>query len=157
MESLLNSIPLEPVILLLVILIERLAPIPSSYHPATVFRFVAEKMAKRVNPKEERPAFQRRLSGLLGMLTLLLPGIIILIGLLSLAEYPVFFEGMLLYFSLSWSGLKKDSRKAAAALNKGHKSLARDLLSPWLFRKTSNLSEFGICKAALEGDFTALC
>jgi adenosylcobinamide-phosphate synthase len=67
-----------------------------------------------------------------------------------LAEYPIFFEALLLYIALSFEPIITRSKKIANALKLDKKVLARHQLQTMVLRKTPNLSSLGITKACIE-------
>lgn len=148
---------LQPLwVVLLVVLIERLWLWPVAYHPLSFFRLLASRMADKVNRRDADP-YQQRLSGTLAPLVLLIP-ILICIGLfIMLAEYPVFFDGILLLIALYFRPVLQNLKRAEQALKNNKKALARDLSARLLLRQTSSLSAMGLSKALTETTILRFC
>jgi adenosylcobinamide-phosphate synthase len=137
-------------IMLVVIVIERVWPVSKKYHPLTVFRLLAHRMALKVNPDPKRSKQQKIISGALAMIVLLVP-LLLPIGLfIQLADIPQFFDGLLLLIALQFQDVLSQAKKVTLALNREKKALARHFLSDSCLRKTDNLSEVGLCKATIE-------
>lgn len=152
-QDLILNMPPETGLLLLVLIIERVIPIPDSYHPITFFRHLFSAIAKKVHPDTSRPIPQQKLAGYLSIPTLLLPALAIIYGIIQFAEYPLLIDAALLWFALSWSSLKMTTKRIVRALHKKQKSLAKDLVQPLVMRDCSQLSELGVCKATIEATF----
>jgi adenosylcobinamide-phosphate synthase len=137
-------------IMLVVIVIERVWPVSKKYHPLTVFRLLAHRMALKVNPDPKRSKQQKIISGALAMIVILVP-LLLPIGLfIQLADIPQFFDGLLLLIALQFQDVLSQAKKVTLALNREKKALARHFLSDSCLRKTDNLSEVGLCKATIE-------
>lgn len=141
---------LQPLwVVLLAVLIERLWLWPVAYHPLSFFRLLASRMADKVNHRGT-DCYQQRISGTLAPLVLLAP-ILICIGLfITLAEYPVFFDGVLLLVAIYFKPVLRNLKRAESALNRNKKALARDLGATLLLRQTESLSPMGLSKALTE-------
>ena len=150
-EQLLTHPALQPFwLMLLVILVERVWAWPDKYHPLSAMRLLANNMARKVHPSTTRSISQQKISGSLAILVLLLPLLVILALLVNLAEYPVFFDCLLLLVALHFQPVVRNYQKIAWALKSEKKALARSLLNPMVLRETHNLSSMGIAKAAIE-------
>lgn len=150
-----NTIASKPVLQALALILIALAcdavwRWPRAYHPITLMRHLTEAMARRVRPRANEAAFQHRLSGTLGALVLLGPLVILVALLVNLAEYPVFFEALILLAILDFGHDRKAYKQVYAALRKEKKILARDRLQLLVARDTDRLSPVGIAKAAIE-------
>lgn len=142
---------LQPLwILALVMLVERLFNWPEKYHPLSFFRLLASNMDRKVRPGNTSSAMQNHISGSLAAIVLLLPFIIILAIIINIAEYPQFFDALLLLISLQFRPVLKRYGQIASALANNKKALARNLLSQMVLRETASLSPLGIAKAAIE-------
>lgn len=137
-------------ILFAVIVIERLLPWPDKYHPLSLFRFVAIKMASKVNPSQKRSAYQRQIAGALAAIVLILPITAITAILIYLAEFPLFFNGIVLLIALQFRPIIRSFRRITICLKSDKKALAKNILSTLVLRETQALSPLGIAKAAIE-------
>lgn len=137
-------------VMILVMLIERLWFWPEAYHPLSFFRLLANSMARKVNKANDNSQVQQLISGSLAILVLLVPIILILLVLTNLAEFPIFFDGLLLLISLRFSPILAGNKKLAQALKEDKKALARNILNPFVLRETDKLSPLGIAKATIE-------
>lgn len=144
-------------ILLLVVLLERVINWPDSYHPLTLFRLLATLLAKKVNPSAARSQLQRRISGSLAAIILILPTIVILGALLYLSVYPQFFNALLLLIALQFSPVVGQFKRVQNAIQHEKKILARQQLSPLVLRQTDLLSPMGLAKAAVESLVLRYC
>lgn len=142
---------LQPLwVVLLAVLIERLWLWPVAYHPLSFFRLLASRMADKVNRRGTDSVYQQRLSGTLAPLVLLAP-ILICIGLfINLAEYPVFFDAVLLLMAIYFKPVLQNLQRAEHAIKNNKKALARDLGATLLLRQTERLSPMGLSKALTE-------
>jgi adenosylcobinamide-phosphate synthase len=138
---------------MLIMLIEQLWICPDKYHPLSLARLLAMRMADRVHSsKRQRHSgvFQQKISGSLAPLVLLLPLMIILLIFTNLAEFPLFFDGILLLVSIQFQGIVKQGQKISKALESEKKVLARHLLAQMVLRETDKLSALGIAKCSIE-------
>jgi adenosylcobinamide-phosphate synthase len=138
---------------MLVMLIEQLWIWPDKYHPLCLARLLAMRMADKVHPavrQAQGSAFQQKISGSLACLVLLVPWLSILLIFISLAEFPVFFDGLLLLVSIQFQGFIKQGKKISSALVNNKKVLARHLLAQIVLRETDKLSVVGIAKGTIE-------
>ncbi|WP_416306277.1 cobalamin biosynthesis protein CobD/CbiB [Neptunicella sp. SCSIO 80796] len=141
---------LQPVwVLLIAILVERLWAWPDRYHPLGFVRLIAKQMAAKVNHNDNN-AFQQKIAGALAPTVLLLPFIIGATILIQLAEFPLFFDGLLLLVALQFKPVTDRVRRVSNALERNKKALARDILQYLCLRETQQLSVIGISKAAIE-------
>ncbi len=142
----------QPVwIMLSVMLVERLINWPDKYHPLSFFRIVASGMDKKVRPDSNDSVLQQKISGSLAAIVLLVPFLVILAILINLAEYPQFFDALLLLCALQFRPYLTRYKKIMIALKSEKKVLARSILSTMVLRNTDKLSPLGIAKAAIEG------
>jgi adenosylcobinamide-phosphate synthase len=137
-------------ILLAVIVIERILPWSDKYHPLSLFRFVAMRMASKVNPNQQRTAYQRQIAGALAAIVLIIPVIAITAVLIYLAEFPLFFNGIVLLVALQFRPIIRSFRRITSCLETNKKALARNILATLVLRETTSLSPLGIAKAAIE-------
>ena len=142
---------LQPLwILFLVVMLERFLPWPDKIHPLTLVRLLATNMARKVHSDSTASVYQQKISGSLAVLVLVLPVMIIFATLITLAEFPQFFEALLLLIALQFQNVIKTYRALTRALKKEQKALARNLLSAMVLRQTDKLSPLGVAKAAIE-------
>lgn len=151
MENVVNSDAMQLLATLLVaIAAGSLWRWPEKYHPLTLFRLLADGMAKKVRPKEPEPISQHKLSGALGAIVLIVPFIVLLALLVNMAEYPLFFEAIILISALDFAGVRWRYNQVVTALQKGKKVLAREAVSNMVARDCNRLSDIGVAKAAME-------
>jgi adenosylcobinamide-phosphate synthase len=154
--ALLTHPALQPVwVLLVVVIIDQLWAWPDKYHPLSFAKLLAIRMADKVHPNQhhqELPhsVMQQKISGTLGFLMLLAPLMTILAIFISFAEFPLFFETVLLLMAIQFQVIIKQGRKISDALGKQKKALARHLVSDIVLRETDKLSPLGISKASIE-------
>ncbi|MFT4937205.1 MAG: adenosylcobinamide-phosphate synthase [Paraglaciecola sp.] len=142
-------------VLVVVVAIDQLWAWPDKYHPLSLAKLLAIRMANKVHPTyshrdPQRSKMQQKISGTLGFLILIAPFITILAILISFAHFPLFFEAVLLLMAIQFQVIIKQSSKVSDALVKQKKALARHLVSNLILRETENLSPVGIAKASIE-------
>lgn len=137
-------------ILLLVMALEHFWALPERYHPLSLFRIMASRLASKVHKPAKNSSAQQRISGGLAGLLLILPLLGLPLVLMQLAEYPQFFDALLLFIALQFSPALSMLKRAHRALAENKKQLARDSITPFLLRETATLSPVGIAKAAIE-------
>jgi adenosylcobinamide-phosphate synthase len=142
---------------IIVVCLEKWLILPEKFHPLTFARLVAAGMAYKVNSRSSSNALQQIIAGTLAPLVLLTPFVVILVLLMYLAEYPIFFEALLLYIALSFEPIMARSKKIENTLKLGKKVLARHQLQTMVLRKTANLSSLGIAKACIESLLLRFC
>lgn len=141
----------QPVwMMLLVMLVERVFNWPEKYHPLSFFRILAAGMDKKVRPSTNDSKLQQTISGSLAATVLLVPFLLILALLINLAEYPQFFDAILLLIALQFRPYLLRYKTVMRALQNDKKILARSTLSAMVLRDTDKLSPLGIAKAAIE-------
>lgn len=151
MENIVNSTVLQLLaVLLTAIAIDSVWRWPEKYHPLTLFRLLADGMAKKVRPGASEPASQHKVSGALGAIVLIAPFTVLLAMLVYMAEYPIFFEAIILISALDFAGVRWRYNQVVSALANGKKVLAREAVSNMVARDCQRLSEVGIAKAAME-------
>ncbi|WP_051275433.1 cobalamin biosynthesis protein CobD/CbiB [Aestuariibacter salexigens] len=133
-----------------VFIAEAMLPISARYHPLTIIRILADRMAARVHPSTQRSVSQQRISGALGFIVLLTPLILIVALFTHVVEFPHLFDAIVLFFACEFRTCRRQMQRIIHALEHEHKSLARDLLSTFVLRQTNTLSPLGIGKASLE-------
>ncbi|NRA60219.1 MAG: cobalamin biosynthesis protein [Psychrobium sp.] len=147
-QLILSDFSLRLLTLLIVLIIERYVSLPASYHPATLFRYLAMQLAKKVN---QRTAPQQIGAGALAMTLLLTLSLGACATLLYFASSAWFFEGVILFFALSSRQLISQCGLIITSLTRQHKVLAREQLALLCVRDHQTLSTMGIVKACIEG------
>jgi adenosylcobinamide-phosphate synthase len=154
--ALLTHPALQPVwVLLVVVIIDQVWAWPDKYHPISFAKLLALRMADKVHSVHsqhdpQRSEMQQKTSGTLGFLVLIVPFITILAIFISLAEFPVFFELVLLLMAIQFQVIVKQCGKVSDALANNKKALARNLVSAIVVRETDKLSPVGVAKASIE-------
>lgn len=135
---------------LLVVCLEKLLRVPDKLHPLTFFRLLAERMAYKVSLRRPGSPLQQIIAGTLAPLILLTPMMIIIALMMYLAEFPLFFETLLLFIALRFEPIVTCSKKIALAIQHNKNTLAKHQLGDIVLRETDNLSSFGLSKACIE-------
>jgi len=149
-NELLESDFLPLILVITALLIERVLPWPEKYHPLTLFRLIAANLAKKVNPSKPRSSAQRRISGSLSIIILLLPMLAILIFYEFIAQFPIFLELLMLVIALQFQKVVRQFKWTQRSIKQDKKVLARQHLSQIVLRDTNNLSPIGLGKAGIE-------
>ncbi|MDU0352879.1 cobalamin biosynthesis protein [Paraglaciecola aquimarina] len=136
--------------LLSAVVIEKLLPWPDKYHPLSLYKLFAIRMASKVMPGENDAAQQKLISGSLAAVVLLFPVCVVIAVFIYLSEYPMFFQGLFLLIALRFQDIQRTSSKVAHYLARDKKILARHTLQPLLLRATDKLSPMGLVKANCE-------
>lgn len=136
--------------ILIVTTIEKWLNWPEKAHPLTLLRILAHNMASKVHPDQRRPESQQKVSGTLAIVVLSIPLLVIASALILFAEYSAFFDGLMLLIALQFQPVIKGVQRVEKALQQNKKMLARNLLSKWVLRETSQLSQLGIIKTSIE-------
>lgn len=123
---------------------------PLSSHPLTLMRYLATQMGNKVLPAGHFDKTQHYISGTLAFVVLLSPLIICLAILVYMAEYPVFFEAVIMVTALDYGYQRQQYNKVLAIVGKNKKVLTRETLSTIVARECDLLTDIGIAKAAIE-------
>lgn len=100
---------------------------------------------------------QHYVSGALGIIVLITP-FAVLVGLLVyLAEYPLFFEAVLMLALVDFNHIRSQYQRVVTAVGKNKKVLSRETLAPIVYRDCSRLTDIGIAKAAIESLVLRFC
>lgn len=146
-QFVITDLTIRLVVLLVVIIIERHFSLNEAYHPATLYRYIAHRLAKKVNKRSPR---QQIISSMLsGGIMFALPLALVII-VLSIANIPWFFEAFFLLLALHCRPLFSTCTQLIVSLGNQRKNLAREQLSALCIRDTNTLSVMGITKAAIE-------
>lgn len=143
------SIPLNLIVLLSILIIERFLSLPPDYHPLTFFHFIASRMGQKLI-KRKATSQQHVISGGLATILLIFPIVTIVAVLEWMSEEPIAIDALILFACIKWTPIKKDIQRISAAVKKGYKTLAREQLSHWVLRDTTALTNYGINKACIE-------
>lgn len=130
---------------------------PEKWHPLTLVRILAIRMAQKVQPAVSDRQYQHWISGSLAFLVLFGPMLIVLYVLIAFAAYGFVFELILLLTALSFANQRHYYQRVLQALSKKQKLLAREWLENLVKRETRALSDIGIAKAAMESYLLRYC
>jgi len=144
----LSTLTIRLLVVLFVLVLERNVSISASYHPGSLWQFLAVKLAKKTR---KRTSKQQYLSGIISSVILLTTALIVVYSILSFALYPWFFEAIFLLLALNSNALLRNCQKVYRSLSVGKKNLAREQLSKVCIRDTHSLSIMGIVKGNIEG------
>ena len=133
-----------------VMVIERLWVWHDKYHPLALIRLFATNLARKVCPSDSPSKQQHLISGTLAIIVIIIPCAVVMVSLVMFAEFPLFFEGMMLLIALQFQPALQRFDNVRRAIKVEKKVLARDLLAPLVLRETNLLSPMGMAKAAIE-------
>lgn len=151
MNSLISGIDFQPLLILwLAIAIDASWRWPQRSHPLTLMRYVVNQMGRKVLPSSSDAPSQHYISGALAAIVLLSPLVICIAILVSMAQYPVFFDAVIMVVLLDYGYQRQQYKKVLATVGRNKKSLARELVSSITARQCDTLSDIGIAKAAIE-------
>jgi adenosylcobinamide-phosphate synthase len=136
--------------LICVVAVERWLHWPEKYHPLSVIKLLAKRLAEKVHKGARQSRYQQHLAGTLALLILVPPLVIIFALLASLSEFPLLFNALLFLVALQFQPIQQTNQKIYRALAQDRKILARQLLSAIVLRETQNLSPLGVGKACIE-------
>lgn len=146
----LATLPIDPLLILAVIVASWLFPLPEAYHPLTLFRFFAKQLAKKVNPDLSRSTQQQLISGSLAVFVAILPIWLLFYALYQFSELPWLLDALILYGCLDWRRQTKAATKVGSLLQGQQLSLAKQQAATILLRDTKPLNEMGVSKAVIE-------
>ena len=135
-------------VLWLAIAVDALWRWPQSTHPLTLMRYLVQQMGRKVVPSREYGRSQHYISGSLAALVLLAPLVVCVAILVYMAQYPVFFEAIILVALLDYGYQRQQYKKVLASVGRNKKSLAREMAQTITARQCASLSDIGIAKAA---------
>lgn len=138
------------VILWLAIAVDALWRWPQSSHPLTFMRYLFHQMGKKVLPSSDFGPMQHYISATLAVILLIGPLAICIHILINMAEYPVFFEGLILLSLVDFGFQRQQYKKVLACVGRNKKSLAREMVATITARQCHLLSDIGVAKAAIE-------
>ena len=137
-------------VLWLAVAVDALWRWPQSTHPLTFMRYLIRQMGQKVLPSDNYAAGQHYISGALAAIVLLSPLVICLAVLVYMAEYPVFFEAVIMVSLLDFGYQRQQYKKVMACVGRNKKSLAREMVKTITARQCHALTDIGIAKAAIE-------
>ena len=137
-------------VLWLAIAVDALWRWPPSTHPLTLMRYLVQQMGRKVVPSRDYGRSQHYISGSLAALVLLTPLVICVAILVYMAQYPVFFEAIMLVALLDYGYQRQQFKKVLASVGRNKKSLAREMVQTITARQCDSLTDIGIAKAAIE-------
>ncbi|WP_334020010.1 cobalamin biosynthesis protein CobD/CbiB [Alteromonas sp. S015] len=137
-------------VLWLAIAVDALWRWPQSTHPLTLMRYLVQQMGRKVVPSRDYGRSQHYISGSLAVLVLLTPLVICVAILVYMAQYPVFFETLILVALLDYGYQRQQYKKVLASVGRNKKSLAREMVQTITARQCNSLTDIGIAKAAIE-------
>ncbi|MGB0894062.1 MAG: cobalamin biosynthesis protein CobD/CbiB [Parashewanella sp.] len=155
LNTLYNSIQTDLVfyqqagVLLIALLLAQFIYVPRASQPWYWFGRMAKSFAEKVN-HIHRSDRQRKIAGLLASIILILPIWLTVTLLISLAEYPWFFEALVLFCCLMDTSFSKDAAKIAKDISQQKNASAKARLRLWCERDCHNLSAIGLVKATIE-------
>lgn len=123
---------------------------PERIHPLTFMRYLVRQMGKKVLPSSDFGPSQHYISGGLAALVLLSPLVICLAILVYMAQYPVFFEAVIMVVLLDFGYQRQQFKKVLSSVGRNKKSLAREMVSTMTARQCDSLTDIGVAKAAIE-------
>jgi len=133
--------------LLTVLLLDKFITLPSSYHPALLFKYLAGQLTHKVN---RRSVSHQKMAGTILLILLVALVLGVTWALMSFAVASWFYEIILLWLMISSRPLFNKTSAIERSLARGHKLLAREQLQNICLRDTSSLSNVGIVKATIE-------
>ncbi|MCL1050198.1 cobalamin biosynthesis protein [Shewanella abyssi] len=137
------------IVLLMSILIARMAPLPRPLQPLEWLTDLAKSLSLKVN-HTHRASSQQFIAGMLSTILLVLPFWLIISFFIELAEFPWFFEALIIYVCLQDDHFRYIANEVAISIRRDNKARARALLLPWLNRSTQSLSSVGLSKVTIE-------
>ena len=151
MNSLVSGIDFQPLLILwLAIAIDASWRWPQRTHPLTLMRYLVTQMGRKVLPSSSFAPSQHCISGTLAAIVLLSPLVACLAILVSMAQYPVFFDAVIMVVLLDYGYQRQQYKKVLGTVGRNKKSLARELVSSITARQCNTLTDIGIAKAAIE-------
>ena len=156
MSELFNSLPLvvqNMIVLLAVVMLKilfsKLSPSIKQQAFFSFYRFYCQQLAEKVN-KEKNSNTQRKIAGFIATLITITPLVIIVWLFAAFIAVPIIWQCILLFVALGSFNLNPLGRNVAKTLAAHDKYQAKQLITPWLFRDTEQLSPIGISKACIE-------
>jgi adenosylcobinamide-phosphate synthase len=136
-------------VLLSVVLLKIILSIFVIKEPLHLFKLFCTLLAKKVN-NPNNSISQQKIAGLIGIITTVVPIVIILWLFEDFIEVTWLWQCFLLYLALGSFGITRLSMKIAKALIANQSYEAKQLISPLVLRETDKLSTLGLSKATIE-------
>jgi adenosylcobinamide-phosphate synthase len=137
-----------PLLLLVALLLEAWLPLPQRWKPSAL-QPIIQKLHQRVF-QHNQSLGQQRLTGFLFPWIIVLPLTATVWAVRTLAPWPYWFDLIVLIWCLESQPIKQNLQIIQRLLQAQKRSMARLQLAQMVLRSTGNLSELGICKAAVE-------
>lgn len=151
MDAFFNNTGYQSLLVLwLAIAVDALWLWPHKSHPLTLMRYLILRMGQRVVPGSQYAPMQHYISGSLAAAVLLLPLITCLSLFVYMAEYPIFFEAVIVIATLDFCYQRQQFTRITANIGRGKKALTREILSTIVARDCNTLTDMGAAKAAIE-------
>lgn len=151
MDFLVSGIDFKPLLILwLAIAVDASWRWPQQTHPLTLMRYLVNQMGRKVLPSQKFAASQHYISGALAAVVLLSPLVVCLGILVSIAQYPVFFEAIIMVVLLDYGYQRQQYKRVLFTVGKNKKSLAREMVSSITARQCDMLTDMGMAKASIE-------
>lgn len=120
-----------------------------NHEPLRAFQFYCQQLGDKVNNSRNSQQ-QQVVAGLVAILVTVIPLAIILWLFSDFVAVDYLWQGLLLYFSLGNMQLKSSNKGIAQALVAKKNYDAKQLLNSLVLRDTSQLSDVGLSKTAIE-------
>ncbi|MBQ4830678.1 cobalamin biosynthesis protein [Alteromonas sp. MMG017] len=151
MEALLTQSAYQSVLVLwLAVILDALWRWPLSSHPLTLMRYLVRQMGFKVLPSLSYSRSQHYISGSLAAIVLLAPLIVCLAILIYMAQYPAFFEAVIMVALLDFAYQRHQFSQILKTVGKNKKVLTRETVDTIVARECTQLTDVGIAKAAIE-------
>lgn len=124
-------------------------PISKTANPFSLFQLICLRLAERLYKPNYSANYQYFAASFAAILWISSASIVLL-GILQFAEYPWFFDTVILYLCLSYPLGRSSLNRISRYLKSEQKRAAKELLQPYVRRNTSKLSDVGIIKATIE-------
>jgi len=145
----LNYFSFNVLLLVAVIIIKILIARIVVSEPLAFFAWYCQKLANKVNKKENNIS-QQQISGTIATLITLIPMVIILWLFADFIAVTWLWQSLLLYFALGDCQLNRKVKNIVQALNSKQNNSAKQQLKPLVLREVDNLSTMGLAKTTIE-------
>ncbi|PCI59139.1 MAG: cobalamin biosynthesis protein CbiB [Gammaproteobacteria bacterium] len=145
----LNDFSFNVLLLVAVIIIKILIARIVVSEPLAFFAWYCQKLADKVNKKENNIS-QQKISGTIATLITLVPMVIILWLFADFITVTWLWQSLLLYFALGDFQLNRKVKDIVQALNTKQNHLAKQQLKPLVLREVESLSTMGLAKTTIE-------
>lgn len=124
-------------------------PLNKTANPFSLFELICFRLAERLYKPSYSNKYQYFAASFAALLWISCACIVIL-GVLQFAEYPWFFDAIILYLCLHYPFGRSSLNRISRYLQSGQKRAAKEVLQPYVRRNTAKLSDVGIVKATIE-------